>query len=264
MYFKAVVTDLDGTLLNNQSQITPFTINVLNKIADKGVEVVFATGRHPKDAANFTNKLDYPITTVGLNGALCYQSNMVLVNHIMDNKGVNEIAKISRSHKTHFNAFDESGWILFEANDMADNHVKASSFNYRIISPRQLASLRINKVLLWHAEDVSGLEHLIKKQFGDLFEYYRTSPQQLEIGPANISKATEVTKILAKNDICLRSQTVAFGDSENDIELLRLAAHGVLMSNASNEIKKLLDTLPLAHPHHADGVALYLQNMYSL
>ena len=47
--FKAVVSDLDGTLLNTNHVIGDFTIEILNKLEQKGVDIILATGRNHTD-----------------------------------------------------------------------------------------------------------------------------------------------------------------------------------------------------------------------
>ena len=50
--FKAVASDLDGTLLNTNHVIGEFTIDVLNKLEQKGVDIILATGRNHTDVAS--------------------------------------------------------------------------------------------------------------------------------------------------------------------------------------------------------------------
>ena len=55
--FKAVVSDLDGTLLNTNHVIGEFTIDVLNKLEQKGVDIILATGRNHTDVASILGKI---------------------------------------------------------------------------------------------------------------------------------------------------------------------------------------------------------------
>ena len=50
--FKAVVSDLDGTLLNANHVIGDFTIEILNKLEQKGVDIILATGRNHTDVSS--------------------------------------------------------------------------------------------------------------------------------------------------------------------------------------------------------------------
>ncbi|HHQ4564675.1 TPA: HAD family hydrolase, partial [Aeromonas veronii] len=51
--FKVVVSDLDGTLLNKQHQISPRTRDTLHRLVEQGVKFVVATGRHHVDVRSF-------------------------------------------------------------------------------------------------------------------------------------------------------------------------------------------------------------------
>ena len=55
--FKAVVSDLDGTLLNANHVIGDFTIEILNKLEQKGVDIILATGRNHTDVSSILGKI---------------------------------------------------------------------------------------------------------------------------------------------------------------------------------------------------------------
>lgn len=264
MNYRAIITDLDGTLLNPQSQLTPFTVEILNVLARQGIQLVFATGRHPDDAANYAKQLDYPVSIIGLNGAMsCQQGNIIALHHL-NAEVVDRIAALAQMKDAHVNLFSQQGWMLFEANEMAKGHVDSSAYNYQIIAREQLPSLKVCKILLWREDGVAELEKQIKQHFANQIVVYSTSPQQLEIGPKKRSKTIAAIELLAKKNICFRTQAIAFGDGENDIELLQQAAKGVVMLNAALPIKTALNTLSMAPCHSADGVAHYLKKLFKI
>ena len=67
--YKVVISDLDGTLLNNQHQVSPHTRKVLKKMVAEGTKFVVATGRHHIDVKAIRNALGLDIYLVTSNGA---------------------------------------------------------------------------------------------------------------------------------------------------------------------------------------------------
>ncbi|MDA6077520.1 HAD hydrolase family protein [Edwardsiella anguillarum] len=131
---------------------------------------------------------------------LCPQSDAILCEHIIEQDIIADIMRCSAPYHIHLSAFDSHGWKLYEVNDMADDYVKLSGFRYQQIAPSDIFSLKINKLLLWSPSDIAPLEQRLQQQFGQHLACYRTSAQQLEIGPRGISKASAVTALLAERD----------------------------------------------------------------
>lgn len=266
MKYKAVVSDLDGTLLNPQGQLSPETSFTLQKLNSIGVNLIIATGRHPKDAQNIFRTINLNAQIVGLNGALtlCNHSGKILHESFIKPEHIEDILLLTANQNIHVSIFDRHGWKLFEVNQMSTNYVIFSGFPYIKISPSEMFELNINKLVLWCNEGIEFIEREIRKNFDGLLECYRISAQQLEIGPPGISKATAVSKLLASQNIFFEREAIAFGDGENDIEMLRHAALGILMGNASQEIKKMLPHISVAPDNENDGVAYILKNAFDL
>ncbi|MDQ6568689.1 MAG: HAD-IIB family hydrolase, partial [Haemophilus parahaemolyticus] len=56
--FKAIISDLDGTLLNAEHKIGDFTIQTLSELSQKGVDVYIATGRNLPDVQHIIRKVN--------------------------------------------------------------------------------------------------------------------------------------------------------------------------------------------------------------
>ena len=266
MKYKVIVSDLDGTLLNPQGKISPLTQVTLDTLSRKGVILVFATGRHPKDALQISQILNHPVCIIGLNGALtqCHHSGEILYEHWLEPTCITEISMLIQDQDVHINAFDNQGWKLCEVNEMAESYARFSAFPYTVIPPSAMFNLKINKLLLWKEEGIIGIEQTIRQHLGERLEYYRTSPQQLEISPPRVSKASAVTELLAAMGISFRHEAIAFGDGMNDSAMLQQAALGVVMGNAMPELRQMLSKLPVASCNENDGVAHYLQKIFDI
>lgn len=266
MKYKAIVTDLDGALLNPKGQLSPETSITLQRLNIIGVNLIIATGRHPKDAQNIFRKIKLNAQIVGLNGALtlCNHSGDIVNEYFIKPECIEDILLLIANQNIHVSVFDRQGWKLFEVNQMSIDYASFAGFPYIKISPSELFDLNINKLVLWCDEGIASIEQEIRKIFDGHLECYRISAQQLEIGPSGISKATTVSKLLASQNIFFERDAIAFGDGANDIEMLRHAAMGILMGNASQEIKAILPHILVAPDNENDGVAHILKNIFLL
>ncbi|GEM75212.1 Cof-type HAD-IIB family hydrolase [Vibrio sagamiensis] len=261
MPYKAIVSDLDGTLLNANGRLSDITKTVLTQLCDAGVEIVFATGRHPRDAKLVADSLGRNISIVGLNGALtwCGESQNIIDEQYISPEQIHKLLELVQGHDVHLSFFDREGWKLLEENQMAKQYASFSGFPYKVITAEEISQLKINKLLLWKNQGIQSVEETIKQHLSGQLECYRTSEHQLEIGPANVSKASAATKLLAQKGISFQNQAMAFGDSLNDLPLLSQAAQGVIMRNAMPDLANQLSMLPIADCHSTDGVARFLQ-----
>ncbi|WP_265448412.1 HAD family hydrolase, partial [Aeromonas salmonicida] len=77
--FKVVVSDLDGTLLNKQHQISPRTRDTLHRLVEQGIKFVVATGRHHVDVRSIRDTLGLDIYLITSNGAVVHDKQDQLI-----------------------------------------------------------------------------------------------------------------------------------------------------------------------------------------
>ncbi|WP_045408017.1 Cof-type HAD-IIB family hydrolase [Vibrio jasicida] len=264
--FKAVVSDLDGTLLNLNGRISSTTLTTLSNLNECGVEIILATGRHPKDALQVSEELKDKVNIIGLNGALtlCKDSGNLINNKQLKYRTILELLELIEHDNLHLNIFDQQGWKIHEVNEMVEGYSSHSGFSYSIILPSEVMNLNINKFLLWREDDISDVEKKINHHLGGKVTCYRTSNNQIEIGPPDVSKASAVIQLLSEKGISFQKQAIAFGDALNDLSMLNQAAKGVLMQNSMPELIELLSTLSVTGTNEEDGVAHFLNQTFDI
>ena len=72
--YPVVVSDLDGTLLNKQHQLSPRTKEVITQLSERGVKFVFATGRHFLDVEQIRAQLGIDMYLITSNGAMVHNT----------------------------------------------------------------------------------------------------------------------------------------------------------------------------------------------
>lgn len=264
--YKLIISDLDGTLLNSEHELTRYTKNTVKKLLAKGIKFFIATGRHHIDAMDIKNKLGLKEAyLISSNGARVhdYEGNLLLeYNH--NEKIAKEIINMSISSKVHLNVYFDDNWYVFRENDRIKEWVEKTTFKYTQI---KIEELKYDKILKWYYlgdhEDLVEVKDKIEKNWGQEVQCLFSLPICLEIMPKGISKGRAIEEIILKEGIS-RKDTMAFGDGFNDYDMLNFVQKGLVMENAHVKLKESLPHLEIIGHHSKDAVAKYLESHFSL
>ncbi|MDO5089124.1 MAG: HAD family hydrolase [Leptotrichiaceae bacterium] len=265
--YKAVVSDLDGTLLNENHVINDFTIKTVKKVIEKGIKFYIATGRSYLGAKEVMDKMGLKIPLITSNGA-----------RIMDSEGkeiyINNINKkyLEKIYETDYkkisegiilNGYSGSSWYITE--DVLDYYIKQRPDRLHlpeVISENEFRQKDYTKIFFLVDHDkLLKLEKIIKEVTNGEVNAVFVSERSLEIFDKNSNKAVAAKYLLQKDGIKL-NETAAFGDGYNDYELLKEAGKGYLMGNS---LYRLLESLPdyeVIGNNGDDGVAKKLSELF--
>lgn len=253
------VFDMDGTLLNEHHELSPLTIRALHELRARGKHVVIATGRHFMDIRAYLEQLGGGIPAITCNGALIHNAAGELIQRVRLPLTVNQILlPLGEQCGVHLNMYTDSEWLVnAPCESMLDAHTQ-SQFFYRQIPLQEMLTTPALKILFYgenarlqqlQAQILATLTVPIHLTFSD--DYY------LEAMPNNISKG-DALKTLAEHLQFTLTNSMAFGDGFNDVEMFRTVTHPVVMDNASDKLKQLFPDALRAQANHIDGVAAFL------
>lgn len=257
---KMVVSDLDGTLLNSEHKLTKSTIDAVKALVEQGVQFMLATGRHYQDVYLIAKQLNVDICLITSNGARVHNSSGELLyeNH-MPSHLVKKVLDLSEGFDVHRNLYQQDFWLVEEPHEalLAIHH--ESGFKYKICDFSAIDLAHIDKIYFTAEHDkLVELETLLKKHLSQQLYITFTSPEYLEVMNLGVSKG-QALKMVLQQRVLSSKEVMALGDGMNDIEMLSLVGHAVVMDNASDKVKTLLPNAMLANSNEADGVAAYLQ-----
>ncbi|WCM22249.1 HAD family hydrolase [Paraburkholderia bryophila] len=264
--WRAVVIDLDGTLLDDQGRVSKYSAQVLEHLHRREMKIIFATGRLDVDARRSLTRLGFTPTVVSCNGTLIKTgpaSPPALERTLAPASSV-KILQFTQSVQLHVTLFSRAGWHALTPNAYFADYIAGSGLTCRYHTESELRSIKAFKILL--QGDVIAADNAytaLRERFGKVVALSRSSAQTIDIVSPNHNKMTAVRWFLARQQIAL-SQTIAFGDAMNDLELLSSVGHGVVMANAMPELKRHLPKHPQAPPNHQHGVARYLDQLLAL
>lgn len=256
---KAVFFDIDGTLVPLGARGIPQgTVKALKTLRQKGVKVFIATGRHPGWIDNLgDNVFDGYVTT---NGALCFAGDGKTEIHSCT------ISAEDKARMVSFCANNDMPFVIVPAydeifatgvNDAFTEAAKMLNIPYVPIKDVSLVNdYPVVQMMVFASQeeiDASGLfEHT-------LLSCHATSWCSIfaDILPNGSDKSVGIDRMIEHFGIKL-SETMAFGDGANDVEMLRHVGIGVAMGNASAEVQASADYVTLSVDE--DGVAAALRH----
>ncbi|MCD9522155.1 Cof-type HAD-IIB family hydrolase [Photobacterium carnosum] len=260
--YQIVASDLDGTLLNPEHKIAPFTRDVLQRLAQQKINFVFATGRHHIDVAEIREKLAIPAYMITSNGARVHNSEgeLVFQQDLSADviRGVIGLAKDDPALHIHMYCGDQ--WLLNHDNEqLKEFH---DSFSYHLYDANNPPVENVAKVFLTRDdEDHEALvkwEQCFNTHFGDKANVAFSTPWCLEVMDAGVSKG-HALKAVAEALGYQLADCIAFGDGMNDAEMLAMAGKGLVMSTSHEKVKQALPNNEVIGSNADEAVAHYLE-----
>lgn len=256
---KLVVSDLDGTLLLKYDSVGDYTIKTIRKLIDSGVEFAVATGRGRQGVDFLIEKLQRNIYVICNNGASIYDKNGNCIYEKMISKDIAiEILKAIRSEGVYYNAFDRENFY-FNKTDPRDFTGRRKSFK-RVPLESEEEIPNLSKIIITDKEEiVSKMSDIMRKKYSDKIEVTISDPICVDLVPKDCSKGNGIKKIgeILGIETC---EVMAFGDGENDLDMLRTVGHPVAMENSQEILKKEIKNI--ARPNVEEGVAKYIEEYF--
>lgn len=249
------VTDLDGTLLRPDTSISAETVDMLNLLIARGVLFTYATARSFSSASPLVKKINLSCPAVTFNGVFVIDPKSG--EHIIENVfGEDSFAKARDFFIKHklaplvYSYIDGRERVSYLADRLCETetYVASRKDDVRLRAVSGYDELFAGKVfyftLLNPKMKISALDDMFRAENGFTRSYqpdtYNENEMWYEIFSSKASKANAVMQVkkLVKAD-----KTVCFGDSANDISMIRAADTGAAVANASADLKKEADVI---------------------
>jgi len=253
------IFDMDGTLLNQEHKLSELTLNVLKELSDRGANLVIATGRHINDIRCYIDQLGGDVAAITCNGANIHDANGELVACENLPLTANEkLIALGNQFDVYTNLYTHSEWLVSKPCEVMLKAHHESQFFYRQTSQQEMLTTPALKIMFFgEHRELLLLRAQIDDDISASLNVTFSDDNYLEIMQKDISKGYALKVLLKEQEIPL-SQTMAFGDSMNDVELFRTVAHPILMENAVKNLKALFPEAVRARANYEDGVARFL------
>ena len=232
---KAVFFDIDGTLLDNFYKIPQSTINSLNKLKEKGIKIVISTGRGIKETRSL-GFLDIGFDSyITLNGQLCYDRDLNLFfKNPINEKDSAILIDYFRKGDFSLSIYTENGIYINHQDKNTKNAFK--KINCPFFNENQYKDEKIYLATAFGKRELRETFESILK--GCIVTYW--GDYGMDIISESGGKSIGIKEFLKKENINIE-ETMAIGDSDNDIDMLKFVNVGVAMGNGNDDIKKIAD-----------------------
>lgn len=267
---KLVMSDLDDTLLKENSYVSDKDEDMLNHLIADGVEVIPTTGRHLEGIPEYFFKHEGIRYLIGSNGAQIYDKHTkeLLLSSDLDKEIVLQILK-QADHKARFIGVVTPDGLLVDGRIKDDVDRRDSVYFTRII---EAGNVRDDMIAF--VEKTDTVIYKINLAFDDLAfrdELYQnlkadtritaeaSSVRNVEVVDATTSKGSALNFMLDYLDL-KKEEVLAIGDNDNDVTMIQNAGIGIAMGNASEYVKSHSDTVTL--DNHDDGFAHAIKKVF--
>lgn len=246
---RMLVTDLDGTLLNDNHAIGDADRDALEECCKSGILRVAATGRSLYSAnrvLSATSPIDYLIFSSGA-GIMDWQSQRLLKTHHIEPHDVERAQRALVAHKLDFMLHDpipnNHHFRYFRSNGGNPDFDRRISIYADTAQEADTRTERVGRACQLVAIAPDGVEHVaqLRRELGGLNVIRATSPLDgrstwIEIFPPSVSKAQASSWVANQTGVKQRD-TIGVGNDFNDEDLLTWTHHSFVVSNAPEELK---------------------------
>ncbi|MCX7027684.1 MAG: HAD family hydrolase [Spirochaetes bacterium] len=258
-----IAMDMDGTILNKDYVLSPKVAWILGICRKQGKKIIISTGRVYSSAAKHVEAMGGADGFVCSNGADVYaDGDTPIFEKHMDEALSRTIVDISRRYDSHFHAFIGENWYYEREKSYTDFYTRRTGLSGHHGDFDTFKTLKFTKCMF--LDDHDRLEFIareLRKELEGKVQIMYSNPIMLEVVVNGVNKAAGLSACVGYWGGSL-GQTIAFGDANNDEEMLLAAGVGVAMGNADDDLKAKIGNV--APSVDDDGVAVFLQNFFQL
>jgi Cof subfamily protein (haloacid dehalogenase superfamily) len=235
--YRLAAVDLDGTLLGPDKKISEENAGAVRRLNENGIKVIIASGRRHQNSVRFQRELGLDGPIIACQGGLIRdgESGNVVEAHFLPQTIARQITKEGESagarviyyHLDHlYVAGRNNEWIKLYESRVGEKTETLPSLD-------QLDGRRALKIV-WYGDPLvlAKTRSQIVEQYREKVDLLSTEKENLEFMPRGINKATALAKVAAELGM-RREEVLAFGDGENDLQMLSWAGAGVAMRHGN-------------------------------
>lgn len=250
-----ICSDLDGTLLNENNEISKENLDAIEYFRSHGGKFMIATGRVPDAIFPAIGDLKTDFPCICLNGCGIYDLELrKYVETIALDDGVQEVTQeiMEYSKNSGVEIFNDDGICVVRRTPAVDFHL-----NYEKVTEKLTADLEdipkpwLKILFAQSPEETDAIrEKFLSSCYHEKYTLVKTHNLYYEIFNKSASKGKALLKLCKDYGIDLKN-VVAIGDNENDITMLDVAGVGAAVSNAPEIVKKNADIITCSNEKHA-------------
>jgi 5-amino-6-(5-phospho-D-ribitylamino)uracil phosphatase len=270
------ISDLDGTLLNSDAELSPFTVDTLNELILKGMHFSIATARSAASVVKILQPVSINIPIILMNGALQFdlKTKQYFNIHYLSKSSLTALLKILETFRLTGFMYEVRDHVLttyyenLASKALKDFHdERVTKYGKHFVKVSDFSRVNVKYILYFTLldtkEHLEGAYEVIKEIPGLATAYYKDIYAGEELWYLEIfsENATKYNAVKSLRDQYQYETIVGFGDNLNDLPLFQACDITCAVANAKAELKEKADYL--IDSNIKDGVAHWLRRNYT-
>ena len=251
---------MDGTLLNNERTISPYTMQVLKECIRRGIRVIPCSGRTNTSMRPYVEQLQTGMPYIGSNGAQIINADHSVANELnLEMDLTRELLAFFREEGFYTHIYGQEGFYYEKECLYASNYRRSSGLKgHEVGDLIQFLHFPTPKILSVNdPAEVERLYPIAAERFAGRAIFAISEPHFLEVEPVGATKGEALARLAQMRGDIVPERTLAFGDSLNDMTLLQFTPNSVAMGNARDELKQAAAWV--CGPNTEDGLARFVE-----
>ncbi len=278
--YRLVAVDMDGTLLNDDLEISERNLAAINEFRARGGIFTISTGRAPTAVVRYLSRIGLDKTSVKI---ICNLGAMIVDSVTMETENIGvvpaetaaELIRIAEPRCKYAQIYSQAGLKIKERTRLTDIYcakvgVEPEAVGDLAAYAKSNVSPIIKILLILDERDVDDVIALLNAEFPSMHFIQSTAPllqslkspqddflpTMIECLMRGVDKGAALKRVADYYGVDMK-EVIAMGDSFNDAAMIKAAGLGVAMGNAQEPIKRLADVV--ADTNNADGVAKIIE-----
>lgn len=258
---RLIATDLDDTLLNAQSDLTPRTLAALGRAMDAGVRITLSSGRMTEAMLPFAERIGVNAPMILFNGALICdpREGRTIFSNPIPLKTARRVAKMVEDMGVYLQAYPGEGYFCSRRTEHTlgyEKSIRVPCAELGMPVSEWMTGDMIKMLAIDTPERIDEVQRALRAAFPAGVSFMKSKAHYLEIVAEGIDKGRALDALRTRLGL-ERDEVMAFGDGQNDAAMLAAAGWGVAVENAVPECKAAAKLI--APPNTEDGVAQVIE-----
>lgn len=248
---KLVASDMDGTLLDENSNVPPETYDLIRRLDAAGIRFVAASGRRYDTLREFFEPVADRMDFVASNGAQVFVRGKLVDREVFSHAALKRLfGVVNAFDNLHMVVYDRTNSYLLDAPACFDTEFDKDLPNPVVVKDLPSPDTSIVKASIFCDDAQMDMAYILTRELEDDFVFAPSGVKWIDVMQRGVNKATGISQVLLAHGIDV-SDVMAFGDSMNDYEILRMVGHSCAMGNGRSAVKQISKRVIGTNVEHA-------------
>lgn len=238
---KLIASDMDGTLLDENSRVPPETFDLIRGLREHDVHFTVSSGRRFDTLCEFFSPVVDQMDFVASNGTQVYVDGKMIDREVFSHAAVKRLEHTVRLFDClHLVLYDRTRSFLYDDTNKYEREIDKDLPNAERVYEVPGPEINIIKASVFCDNEryLMDMAYALGREMGDDFVFAPSGKKWIDPMPRGVNKATGIRQVMTAHGV-KPQEVMAFGDSMNDYEILRMVGNSRAMGNARYGIKQL-------------------------